>query len=120
MLSLSLRLRYISTGSYICQLFFRFFLEKYKKVEDKLIISKFFDKIELCKKTNKIETTDFLNDLEQKILIKVARMAEVENCIFYGGNESSDRKIAIIYPEKMTELFENNSFKYGCAKSAEL
>ena len=90
----------------------KYILEKYKKVEDKLIISKFFDKIELCKKTNKIETTDFLNELEQKILIKVARMAEVENCIFYGGNESSDRKIAIIYPEKMTELFENNSFKY--------
>ena len=45
-------------------------LDRYKKVEDKLLISKFFDKIDLCEKTNKIETTDFLNELEQTIIKK--------------------------------------------------
>ena len=34
-------------------------LEKYKKVEDKLLISKLFDKIEYVKKTNKVISTEF-------------------------------------------------------------
>ena len=39
-------------------------IEKYKKPEEKLLISKFLDKIEIVNKTNKIETTNFLNESE--------------------------------------------------------
>lgn len=87
-------------------------LEKYKKPEEKLLISKFFDKIEIVNKTNKIETTDFLNELEQNILQKVINIIQFENYEFYGGHGDSDRKIIIIYPEKMKEIFKNNNFKY--------
>ncbi|MBQ3409681.1 MAG: hypothetical protein IJH12_10840 [Clostridia bacterium] len=87
-------------------------LERYKKVEDKLLISKFFDRIDLCEKTNKIETTDFLNELEQNIIQKVINISQIDNCVFFGGFEEADRKLAIVFPEKMRGLFENDSFKY--------
>ena len=87
-------------------------LDRYKKVEDKLLISKFFDKIDLCEKTNKIETTDFLNELEQTIIKKVINLAKIDNCLFFGGFEEADRKIAIVYPEKMRAIVENGNFKY--------
>ena len=87
-------------------------LDRYKKVEDKLLISKFFDKIDLCEKTNKIETTDFLNELEQNIIKKVINLAEIDNCFFSGGFDDADRKLAVIYPEKMRNIFENDNFKF--------
>ena len=87
-------------------------LDRYKKVEDKLLISKFFDKIDLCEKTNKIETTDFLNELEQNIIKKVINLAEIDNCVFSGGFDDADRKLAVIYPEKMRTIFENGNFKF--------
>lgn len=87
-------------------------LDRYKKVEDKLLISKFFDKIDLCEKTNKIETTDFLNELEQNIIKKVINLAEIDNCVFSGGFDEADRKLAVIYPEKMRNIFENGNFKF--------
>ena len=87
-------------------------LDRYKKVEDKLLISKFFDKIDLCEKTNKIETTDFLNELEQNIIKKVINLAEIDNCVFSGGFDDADRKLAVIYPEKMRNIFENDNFKF--------
>ena len=46
-------------------------LEKYRNSEEKLLISKLFDKIEMVNKSNKIETTDFLNEHEQNILKNV-------------------------------------------------
>lgn len=87
-------------------------LEKYKRPEDKLLISKFFDKVELSDKTNKIETTDFLNELEQNELEKVMNLAHISNCKFYGGIANADRKLAIIYPEKMRDIFEQDKFRY--------
>lgn len=87
-------------------------LDRYKKVEDKLLISKFFDRIDLCEKTNKIETTDFLNELEQNIIKKVINLAEIDNCVFSGGFDDADRKLAVIYPEKMRNIFENGNFKF--------
>lgn len=87
-------------------------LEKYKRTEDKLIISKFLDKIELSDKTSKIETTDFLNELEQSVLEKVIKLARISNCKFYGGIGNADRKLAIIYPEQMRDIFEQDKFRY--------
>ncbi len=93
-------------------------LERYKKTEDKLLISKFFDKIELSNKTNKIETTDFLNEVEQNILKKIIKMANISNCKFYGGIKNADRKAAIIYPNKMIDIFEKDNFNYDTIFSA--
>lgn len=90
----------------------RLILEKYKKPEDKLLISKFFDKIELVNKTNKIETTDFLNESEQNILQKMINIIKFENYEFFGGIDSCERKLIIIYPEKMKDIFISKNFKY--------
>lgn len=87
-------------------------LEKYKKVEDKLLISKLFDKIEYVKKTNKVISTDFLNNSEQVILKKVINIMQLENYELYGESEDSERKIIIIYPQKMKDIFINKRFKY--------
>ena len=56
-------------------------LEKYKKSEEKLLVSKFLDKIEQVNNTNKIETMDFLNELEQNIIKKVNNLLQCENII---------------------------------------
>lgn len=93
-------------------------LEKYKKSEDKLLISKFLDKIEISNRTNKIETTDFLNESEQSILQKVINLIQLKNYKFFGGYEDSDRKMVIIYPEKMRAVFEECNFKYDTLVSA--
>lgn len=87
-------------------------LEKYKNSEDKLLISKFFDKIEIANKSNKVDSTDFLNEMEQKILQKVINVIGFKNYEFYGVVENSDRKIVIIFPEKLKDVFENKRFKY--------
>ncbi len=87
-------------------------IEKYKKPEEKLLISKFLDKIEIVNKTNKIETTNFLNESEQAILQKVIRIIRFENYEFFGGLDNCERKLIIIYPEKMRDIFINKNFKY--------
>ena len=57
-------------------------LEKYRNSEEKLLISKLFDKIEMVNKSNKIETTDFLNEHEQNILKNVLNIIKFENFFF--------------------------------------
>lgn len=87
-------------------------LSKYKKTEDKLLISKMFDKIDYTEKTNKVSTTDFYNESERAILKNVLNTIGTKNYIFYGGCENADRNILVFYPEKMEELFIEKSFKY--------
>lgn len=87
-------------------------LEKYKKPEEKLLISKFLDKIELVNKTNKIETTDFFNESEQNILQKIINIIKLKNYEFFGGIDNCERKLIIIYPEKIKDIFVNKNFKY--------
>lgn len=49
----------------------RSILNKYKKPEEKLILSKIFDKINFCEKTNKIQVTDFLDLARTKSYKKI-------------------------------------------------
>ena len=87
-------------------------LEKYKSYEDKLLISKLFDKIEMSNKSNKVETTDFLNEVEQNLIQKVLYLVGFQNYRFFGGYDGSTRKVVVIFPEKMKEIFEKECFKY--------
>jgi len=77
-------------------------LSKYTKQEDKLLVSKLIDKIEVVNKTNKIAYTDFLNLHEKNLALKVLEKENV-NHIFYGGYEAPEREICIIYPQKFTK-----------------
>lgn len=87
-------------------------LDKYKNPEEKLLISKFFDKLEISDKNNRIESTDFLNEHEQAILKNVINIIKIKNYVLHGGISESDKKIIVIYPEKMKTIFESNNFKF--------
>ena len=56
--------------------------KKYPKEEDKLVISKIWDKIEMCRTKNKITYTDFLDLYQRSIAEKLVNHIK---SIFYGG-----------------------------------
>lgn len=87
-------------------------LEKYPKQEDKLLISKLLDKIELCRKRNIITTTEFLDLYQKSIVEKVLKIVKC-NFVFFGGYNGANRVMLIIYPEKLTkEMVEENYKNY--------
>lgn len=77
-------------------------LEKYSKQEDKMLISKIFDKIEACRRKNIITHTDFLDMYQKKIAEKVMKKSNC-NFIFCGGYDEASRVMLLIYPGKLTE-----------------
>lgn len=87
--------------------------EKYKNEEERILISKLFDKIGYVEKQNKLQYTDFLSPLELQILKNVLNIINYKNYVIYGGIEESQRNIIILFPEKLRELFTNQSFDYN-------
>lgn len=79
-------------------------LNKYSKPEDKLLISKMLDKIELSKSKNKIENTDFLDMYQKHLLEKILKQEKVDNYIINGGTDNTERTIIVFYPEKLKEV----------------
>lgn len=79
-------------------------LNKYSKPEDKLLISKMLDKIELSKNRNKVEYTDFLDVYQKHLLEKILKQKEIENYVITGGTEETERNIIVFYPEKLKEV----------------
>lgn len=88
-------------------------LQKYKKEEDRLLISKLFDKIQAVEKQNKIQYTDFLSPVELTILEKILNSINYKKFIVYGGNNNSQRKTIILYPIKLENIFLENKFDYN-------
>lgn len=78
-------------------------LKDYKNQEEKFLLASILDKIEFCKSRNKIECTDFLNLAEQDLADKFMKKTGYTNYYFFGGAGEAERKILIIYPEKLTE-----------------
>lgn len=91
----------------------QFIIEKYKKQEDKILVSRLFDKIEICKKTNKVVNLDFLDPAERKILENVINIIKIKNYIFFGGVGDCQRSVLIIYPEKLDDIFKNETFDFN-------
>lgn len=84
-------------------------LKNYKKEEDKLLVAKMFDQMELCNKRNKIQNTDFLDVRQQHMLQKVLNRINIENYIIFGGFEKAERKTIIFYPQKWNkDMIEKN------------
>lgn len=88
-------------------------IEKYKKQEDRILVSRLFDKMEICKKTNKVVNLDFLDPAERKILENVINIIKLKNCVFFGGANDCQRAVLIIYPEKLESVFRNSCFDYN-------
>ena len=78
-------------------------LQKYINEEDKFLVSKILDKIKAANTKNYLAYTDFLNMREQKIAEEVMKIQKINNYFFYGGNFDMERKILVIYPDKLTE-----------------
>ncbi len=85
----------------------RSIINKYKNENDRLLISKLIDKIRFCETKNKIQTTDFIDEREQKLLDNFMKSQKIYNYFLTGGFEEAERKILVIYPEKLTDIIQN-------------
>ncbi len=70
-------------------------------MDNKLLIAKVKDKINICKNKNKITTTEFLNEYQIAIIQKELINQKQKNYFFCGGYDTSTRKVLIFYPEKI-------------------
>lgn len=87
-------------------------LSKIINEDDKLLVSKLFDKIEFTSKRNSVEYTDFLDMRQRQLLEKVMREIKFENYVSYGAYETAERTVMFIYPEKLEEVFKNGNFEF--------
>lgn len=84
-------------------------LKLYKNEDDKLLVAKMLDQIELSKKRNKITNTDFVDSRQKMILDKVLSRLQESNYINYGGFAEAERTCYIFYPEQFNkEIIEKN------------
>ena len=88
-------------------------LQKYKKEEERLLLSKIIDRINFSETRKKIESTDFL-DLAQKNLVdKFLKAQKYEKYLFFGGYEEAERTKCIFYPEKLENLIKENRIEWN-------
>ena len=85
-------------------------LNKYKKEDEKLVLSKVMDKISFCETKNKIQVTDFFDLGQKQLIYNFLNSQKVKNYIFYGGFEEAERVLAVFYPEKLEDLTQNINF----------
>lgn len=85
-------------------------LNKCKKEDEKLILSKVMDKINFCESRNKIQVTDFLDLGQKQLIYNFLNKQKVKNYKFYGGFEEAERVLAVFYPEKLEDLMQNINF----------
>lgn len=88
-------------------------LKKYKKEEERLLVSKLFDKIEATEKQNKIHVTDFLSPIELNLLVEVLNAIKCKNYVIYGGIKNAQRNLIVIFPDKLESIFSENKFDYN-------
>lgn len=85
-------------------------LNKYKD-EERILVSRILDKIELSDKNLKIENTDFLN-LNEQIVAKNILNKSKRKGIFYGCFEDSERKMLFIIPSKFEKKLDELKINY--------
>lgn len=86
-------------------------LNNYKRQEDKMLLAQVLDKIEQMGKSQKIESTGFLDMYQVSLVQNFLKKINFTNYKLYGGFDDAERKILIVYPEKYTE--EMISKNYG-------
>lgn len=88
-------------------------LNKIANDEDRLLISKLFDKIEFVEKRNSVEYTDFLDIRQRQLLERILNEIKYTNYISYGSYNIAERTVILVYPEKLEEVFKNKQFNYN-------
>lgn len=86
-------------------------LNNYSKPEDKLLIAKMIDKNEMSLTKNRIEYTDFLDEYQQNVLMKIINKEKMLYYIINGGIKNAQRKIILFYPSKLSDIIKNNYTK---------
>lgn len=84
-------------------------LWKEQSDDNKLLIAKLLDKIKFTKNKNKFETTDFLDLREQAILTEEINRIKFEQYKLWGGYDNSERKIILLFPEKIELDYIDNT-----------
>ncbi len=74
--------------------------------DEKLLLRRAYDKLELCEKRYSPESTGFLNELEADILLSEFEHLTGCKAVFVGGYENADRRTLVFLPEYL-ELDEN-------------
>ncbi len=75
--------------------------------KEKVLLAKVLDRIRISKTKNKIVSTDFLDEHEQRIVLDLLMKMKIRNYKIWGGFENAERKILIVYPEKLENIFIN-------------
>lgn len=88
-------------------------INKYKDEEDKLLVAKILDKINLAKTRKQIVYTDFLNMHQKVISQEILNLQKEKNYKFFTPCEEAEKPVLIIYPDKYFELIENNKYNYS-------
>lgn len=78
-------------------------MQEYKNQDEKILVAKVLDRLEFTKTKNKIQYTDFLNLYEQDLVNNLLTKIGYTHYYFFGGKENTERKLLVIYPEKLTE-----------------
>ncbi len=82
-----------------------------ERQDDKACLAQVTDKIELSKRKNSVESTDFL-DMYQLSLVKAfLKKNNITNYILYGGYEEAERKILVVYPEHEEDIVIKNQYE---------
>jgi len=74
---------------------------------EKILISKIFDKIKFSKTRNKITNSEFLNEFQINVIKNELSKIKEKNYIFTGGYETAESKILVAYPEKLDNIYEH-------------
>ena len=75
-------------------------LKDYKNQDDKMLLGNVLDKIRFVETRNKIENTNFLNMQEIDLIEVFLKKIKFSNYIMWGGYNSAERKVLIVFPEK--------------------
>lgn len=86
-------------------------LKQFPKQEDKLLIAKIWDKIKFAKTKNQIQITEFLDSYQQATVIKMLQMCQEKQYRLEGGYDEAERKLLLLFPEKLQTIFEEEGNK---------
>lgn len=84
-------------------------LKQFPKPEDKMLIAKLEDKLKFMRMKNQVQTSEFLDEYQQNIVTKMLRMLEESKYVLEGGYAQAQRKMLILFPEKLQEIFKKEA-----------
>lgn len=96
-------------------------LKEYKNQEDRILLSFILDKIKFVETRSRIENTNFLNMYQISLVENFLKKIKYNTYCFWGGYDTAERKVLILYPEKYThEMIVKNYNKIMCIIRIEL